>query len=99
MVKAPDPACHNVPIVTDVERSCGHSAPRSDRGRRLLRRVLLPVMTVVTVCSSTVGLAARPVGADTVASAQAKAAQIESELTAAQNQMSALDQQYDAARQ
>jgi cell wall-associated NlpC family hydrolase len=55
-------------------------------------------MTVVTVCSSTVVLVARPIGADTVASAKAKAAQIESELTAAQAQVSALSQQYDAAR-
>jgi cell wall-associated NlpC family hydrolase len=55
-------------------------------------------MAVVTVCFSTVVLVPRPGGADSVASAQAKAAQIESELTAAQDQMSALSQQYDAAR-
>jgi cell wall-associated NlpC family hydrolase len=54
-------------------------------------------MTVVTVWSSTVVFSARPVGADTVSSAMAKAAAIEAELTAAQNRMSALSQQYDAA--
>jgi cell wall-associated NlpC family hydrolase len=87
-----------VGIVTDVERPPSHSAPRSDRSGRLLRRVLLPVMTVVTVCSSTVVLVSRPVGADSISDAKAKAAQIESELSSAQSQMSALSQQYDAAR-
>ena len=85
-------------IVTDVERPPSHSAPRSDRSGRLLRRVLVPVMTVVTVCSSTVVLVSRPVGADSITDAKAKAAQIESELANAQSQMSALSQQYDAAR-
>jgi cell wall-associated NlpC family hydrolase len=88
-----------VGIVTDVERPPSHSAPRSDRSGRLLRRVLLPVMTVVTVCSSTVVLVSRPVGADSVSDAKAKAAQIEAELSSAQSQMSALSQQYDAARE
>jgi cell wall-associated NlpC family hydrolase len=55
-------------------------------------------MTVVTVCSSTVVLVSRPVGADSISDAKAKAAQIESELANAQSQMSALSQQYDAAR-
>jgi cell wall-associated NlpC family hydrolase len=53
---------------------------------------------VVTACTSTVLLTAHPGGADTVASAQAKAAAIEASLTAAQNRMSALGQQYDAAQ-
>jgi cell wall-associated NlpC family hydrolase len=56
-------------------------------------------MTVVTVCSSTVVLVSRPVGADAVSDAKAKAAQIESELSSAQSQMSALSQQYDAAQE
>ena len=55
-------------------------------------------MTVVTVCSSTVVLVSRPVGADSISDAKAKAAQIESELASAQSQMSALSQQYDAAQ-
>jgi cell wall-associated NlpC family hydrolase len=59
--------------------------------------VLIPVMTVVTVWSSTVVLATRPAGGDTISSDRAKAAAIEAQLTAAQNQMSALSQQYDAA--
>ena len=87
------------PIVTDVERLTSHSAPRSDRSGRLLRRVLLPVMTVVTVSASTVVMLPRPIGADTVASAQAKAAAIEATLSSAQNQMSVLSQQYDQARE
>ncbi len=85
-------------IVTDVERLPSHSAPRPDRSGGLLRRALLPVMTVVTVCSCTVVFLPRPVGADTIASAQAKAAAIEATLSAAQNRMSALSQQYDQAR-
>jgi len=55
-------------------------------------------MTVVTVCSSTVVLVSRPVFADSVGDAKAKAAAIESELTAAQAQMSALSQKYDQAQ-
>jgi cell wall-associated NlpC family hydrolase len=55
-------------------------------------------MTVVTVCSSTVVLVSRPVGADSISDAKAKAAQIESELSSAQAQMSTLSQQYDAAQ-
>jgi peptidoglycan DL-endopeptidase CwlO len=55
-------------------------------------------MTVVTVCSGTVVVITRPVVADTVAGARAKAAQIESELSAAQSEMSTLSQQYDQAR-
>ncbi len=41
---------------------------------------------------------ARPAAGQSISSAKAKAAAIESELTAAQNRMSALSQQYDAAR-
>jgi len=58
---------------------------------------MLPVMTLVTVCSSTVLVFSRPVAADNLSSARAKAAAIESELAAAQSRMSALSQQYDAA--
>jgi cell wall-associated NlpC family hydrolase len=54
-------------------------------------------MALVTVCSSTVVLASRPAAGDSITSAKAKAAAIESELNAAQNRMSALGQQYDAA--
>jgi peptidoglycan DL-endopeptidase CwlO len=55
-------------------------------------------LTVVTVLSSTVLGLARPAGGDAISDAKAKAAQIEAELTAAQNQMSALGQAYDAAQ-
>jgi cell wall-associated NlpC family hydrolase len=85
------------PIVTDVERRSSHSTPRSAWGARLLRRVFLPALTLVTVCSSTVVVVTRPAAGDTVSSARAKAAAIESELSAAQARMSALSQQYDAA--
>jgi len=57
---------------------------------------MLPVATVVTVCSSTVVVSPRPIGADTVASAQAKAAAIEASLNAAQAKEALLGQQYDA---
>jgi peptidoglycan DL-endopeptidase CwlO len=87
----------NVPLVTDVERPPSHSTPRSDRSARVLRRVMVPVMTLVTVLASTVVLATRPASGDSIASARATAAAIENELTAAQNQMSALSQQYDEA--
>ncbi len=55
-------------------------------------------MTVVTVCSGTVLAATRPAAGDAISNAQAKASQIEAQLTAAQNKMSLLSQQYDAAR-
>jgi cell wall-associated NlpC family hydrolase len=55
-------------------------------------------LTVVTVFSSTVLGLARPAGGDAISDAKAKAAQIQGELTAAQNQMSALGQAYDAAK-
>jgi cell wall-associated NlpC family hydrolase len=61
------------------------------------RRVLVPVMTLVTVLASTVVLATRPASGDSIASARAQAAAIESQLTSAQNRMSALSQQYDEA--
>jgi peptidoglycan DL-endopeptidase CwlO len=58
---------------------------------------MVPVMTLVTVLSSTVFLVTRPASGDSIASARATAAAIESQLTAAQNRMSALSQQYDEA--
>ena len=61
------------------------------------RRVMVPVMTLVAVLAGTVVLATRPASGDSVASARATAAAIEAKLNAAQNEMSALSQQYDAA--
>jgi cell wall-associated NlpC family hydrolase len=58
---------------------------------------MLPVMTLVAVLPGTVLLATRPASGDAISSARAQAAAIESELTAAQNKMSALSQQYDEA--
>ena len=55
-------------------------------------------MTVVTVCTGTVVVVARPGGADTVESAKAKAAAIEATLASTQAKMDELGQQYDAAR-
>ena len=63
----------------------------------MLRRALLPVMTIVTVLPGTVLLVTRPAAGDSISSAKAEAAAIESQLTSAQNRMSALSQQYDAA--
>ena len=64
----------------------------------MLQRVGIPALTVVTVLASTVLSTARPAAGDAISDAKAKAAAIESELTRAQNEMSALSQQYDAAR-
>ena len=86
------------PIVTDVEGVSNHSAPRSSRGSRLLQRVGIPALTVVTVLASTVLGSARPATGDAISNAKAKAAAIESQLTQAQNEMSALSQQYDEAK-
>ena len=84
--------------MTDVERIHHHSTPRSPRGAYVLRRVGIPALAVVTVLSSTVGGLTRSAGGDAIASAKAKAADIEAQLTQAQNEMSALSQQYDEAR-
>jgi cell wall-associated NlpC family hydrolase len=86
------------PIVTDVERAVPHSTPRSSRSTRLLQRVGVPALTVVTVLSSTVLGFARPVAGDAISDAKAKAAAIEAQLSQAQNEMSALSQQYDEAQ-
>jgi peptidoglycan DL-endopeptidase CwlO len=64
----------------------------------LLQRVGIPALTVVSVLTSTVFVVARPAAGDAISVAKAKAAAIEAQLTQAQNQMSALSQQYDAAQ-
>jgi cell wall-associated NlpC family hydrolase len=87
-----------LPIVTDVERVHHHSTPRSPRSARVLRRVGIPALTVVSVLTSTVFIVARPAAGDAITDAKAKAAAIEAQLTQAQDQMSALSQQYDAAQ-
>ena len=85
------------PIVTDVERVLPSTPPRSLSGSSLLQRVGVPAVTVVTVLASTVFGLARPAAGDAISDAKAKAAAIEAQLTQAQNEMSALSQQYDAA--
>jgi len=87
-----------LPIVTDVERVPHHSTPRSPRSARLLQRVGIPALTVVSVLTSTVFVTARPAAGDAISDAKAKAAAIEAQLTQAQDKMSALSQQYDAAQ-
>ena len=64
----------------------------------MLQRVGIPALTVVTVLASTVFGLARPAGGDAISDAKAKAAAIEAQLAQAQNEMSALSQQYDAAQ-
>ncbi len=64
----------------------------------MLRRVGIPALTVLSVLTSTVVIAARPAAGDAISDAKAKAAAIEAQLTQAQDQMSALSQQYDAAQ-
>jgi cell wall-associated NlpC family hydrolase len=54
-------------------------------------------MTLVAVLAGTAVLATRPASGDSITSARATAAAIEGKLNAAQNEMSALSQQYDAA--
>jgi len=85
-------------VVTDVERGNNLSTPRSVWGALPLRRVGIPALTVVTVLSSTVLGLARPAGGDAISDAKAKAAQIEGQLSSAQNEMSALGQAFDAAQ-
>src|SRR5215472_18255598 len=85
------------PIVTDVERVLPSTPPRSLSSSSLLKRVGVPAVTVVTVLASTVSGFARPAAGDAISDAKAKAAAIEAQLTQAQNEMSALSQQYDAA--
>ncbi len=85
-------------IVTDVERVMHHSTPRSTRSVSALQRVAIPVLAIVTVFSSTVFGLARPVAGDSISDAKAKAAAIEGQLSQAQNEMSALSQQYDQAQ-
>ena len=58
---------------------------------------MVPVMTLVAVLAGTAVLATRPASGDSITSARATAAAIEGKLNAAQNEMSALSQQYDAA--
>ena len=64
----------------------------------MLQRVGIPALTVVTVLASTVLGLARPAAGDAISDAKAKAAAIEAQLSQAQNEMSALSQQYDAAQ-
>lgn len=64
----------------------------------MLQRVGIPALTVVTVLASTVLGLARPAAGDAISDAKAKAAAIEAQLTQAQDQMSALSQQYDEAK-
>ena len=85
-------------IVTDVERVLGHSTPPPTRSISWLQRVAFPALAVVTVWSGTVLGLARPAAGDAISDAKAKAAAIESQLEQAQNEMSALSQQYDAAK-
>jgi cell wall-associated NlpC family hydrolase len=85
-------------IVTDVERVLGHSTPPPTRSISWLQRVAFPALAVVTVLSSTVLGLARPAAGDAISDAKAKAAAIESQLEQAQNEMSALSQQYDQAK-
>jgi cell wall-associated NlpC family hydrolase len=63
-----------------------------------VRRIAGPILALATVLSGTVMISARPVGADSLSSDQAQAAQIESELTQDQVRIGALGQQYDAAQ-
>jgi peptidoglycan DL-endopeptidase CwlO len=56
----------------------------------------MPVLAVVTVCMGTVLPFARPVTADQISDAKAKAAQLQSEIQSTGQQIDALDQQWQA---
>jgi cell wall-associated NlpC family hydrolase len=84
--------------VYDAKWLSRHSSSRSKRHIGFLPRTLLSLVSIVTVGASMLLVNSPTVGADSVASARAEAAAIASTLAAAQNKMSALGQQYDAAR-
>jgi cell wall-associated NlpC family hydrolase len=84
--------------VYDAEWLSRRSASRSKRPIGFVARTLLCLLSITTVGASTLLGNSHPVGADNVSSARAEAAAIASTLAAAQNKMSALGQQYDAAR-
>jgi len=82
--------------VTDVEIP---STVPSSQQTGWLRRAALVAGAVVTVLSCTLGLSLRPADADSLASAQAQAAQITSQLAQDQQRLDVTAQQYDAAEQ
>lgn len=85
--------------MTDVVRNAQHPTPRLGRAHRWVRPVaVLPLLAVVTVCLSTVGVPSRPAAADPLADARAKASQIAAELESNGRKIDALSQQYAAAR-
>src|SRR5580700_3977022 len=86
----------STPIVTDVELP---STVPSSQQTRWPRRAALVAGAVVTVLSSVLVASSRQAVADPLASAQAQAALITSQLAADQQRLDTTAQQYDAAQQ
>ncbi len=84
------------PIVTDVEL---HSTVPSSQQTGWPRRAALVAGAVVTVLSGVLGVTPRLASADALASAQAQAAQITSQLATDQQRLDTTSEQYDAAEQ
>ena len=84
-------------IVTDVEHPRCPSTRRSVRRSGAFRRVLAPVLAVVTLSSCAVFVVASGAGGDQLGDLQARASQLEQQIAATGEQISALGQQYDAA--
>ena len=85
--------------MTDVVRKAQPSMSRLGRVFRKFRPVaVLPLLAVVTVCTSTVVSSPRPAAGDQLSDAQAKAASILSQLQSTGYRIEALGQQYLGAQ-
>jgi len=87
-------------IVTDVERPLGHSTPWSERSARPLRGAHWPLLALVAAFSGLVFpliSAPQPAGASQIGDLQARAAQLEQQITAETQQIGILGERFDQA--
>ena len=87
-------------IVTDVERPFGHSTPWSERSARPLRGARWPLLALVAVFSGSVFplvSAPQPAGASQIGDLQAKATQLEQQISAETQQIGILGERFDQA--
>ena len=85
-------------IVTDVERPRGHSTPWSEGSARPLRGARRSLLALAAVLSGTVFpliFASRPAAASQLGDLQAKATQLEQQMTAETQQIGVLGQRFD----
>ena len=90
-----------LPIVTDVEGTSGHSAPRSGQSSWGLWRARRPALALLAVSSLSfipVLASTSPSQAVTIGSLQAKATQLQQQIQSAGMQISAFGQRYDQAK-